>query len=540
MCPQAKTGEDKVTMRARKNRLASSAAAALVALALASTLIDCKNILADEVATLQQETVSPVISILASNVAVADGGSLSFGVVSTTSYGDLSLTIANKGKKNLVIDVAGIRLTPDSSTSSSAFVLNAGPSATVSSTGSTTLTIRFTPVTEGAMSATLTIPTNDIQTPSFKCKLTGSGWAVSLSTAAVSSVNWTSAVGGGNITDSGSASITERGICWGTSPNPTVADGKCADVGIGSGSFTCALSGLLPGTFYYVRAYASVGNFTVYGLSTSLTTTAPTLPITTTITAINATSATSGCTATADTGVTLLECGVCWSTAANPTTAGSHASGTSGTSIGLSGLSLATTYYLRAYAILKSGAATKTIYASGDSSMRTVGYTDSDGYYVFYDAGSVQTDATYGNWRYMIAAPSDMGTSNWSTVDGTLLGATATAIGTGKANTTTIVNALGSSSVSARACTTATFGGYTDWFLPSRDELNLMMLNLAQKGFTGFGAFNTTYFYWSSTEATRNAAYYQYSDSTTTGNSQLKVNCTIGLTRAARRVTVLP
>lgn len=65
---------------------------------------------------------------------------------------------------------------------------------------------------------------------------------------------------GGNITYDGGASITERGICWSTSANPSIADNKTSD-GNGSGKFTSLLTGLAVSTTYHVRAYAinSVG-----------------------------------------------------------------------------------------------------------------------------------------------------------------------------------------------------------------------------------------------------------------------------------------
>jgi hypothetical protein len=538
----ADNGEARIAKCGRRNLLRLAAVAMVAASVLMAALAGCKNAIADEVESLQAEAVSPVISVLTSKATVEDGGSIAFGAVSTTSYGDFSLAITNKGKKDLVINVSGIALSPDSSTADGVFALCASPAPTVSSSGSTTLKIRFTPGSEGSKSAILTIPTNDVQTPSYKCTLTGTGWAVALSAAEVLSYTYTTASIGGSITSAGSSTITERGICWSTSPDPTISDGKRADAGTGTGSFTCALSGLLPGTYYYVRAYASSGANTVYGLSASFTTTAATAPTTATVAAINATSATAGCTAIADTGVTVSECGICWSASSGPTTAGSHLSGTSGGSIALSGLSLATTYYVRAYAVLYSGSAsvTTTVYG-GEKSFKTVGYKDGDGFYVFYDAGSVQTDATSGNWRYMVAAPSDMGTSNWSNLDGTLLGATATAIGTGRSNTAIIVTALGSYSVSALACTTATFTDYpahTDWYLPSKDELNLMIINLAQNALGGFTS-NNTLFYWSSSEVDKYQVYIQ-SLTMASGNSKLRKESIAGLTRAARRVTVLP
>jgi len=77
-----------------------------------------------------------------------------------------------------------------------------------------------------------------------------------LTTSEVASFTATTAVSGGNITDDGGAPITQKGVCWSsTIQNPTADDSKTTD-GQGTGDFTSNLTGLSPGTTYYVRAYA--------------------------------------------------------------------------------------------------------------------------------------------------------------------------------------------------------------------------------------------------------------------------------------------
>jgi uncharacterized protein (TIGR02145 family) len=93
----------------------------------------------------------------------------------------------------------------------------------------------------------------------------------SISTTAISNVTATTASSGGTIALGGGASITARGVCWSTNTNPTIADSKISN-GIGTGSFTSSLTGLLPNTKYYVRAYATNGGGTTYGLQQSFTT----------------------------------------------------------------------------------------------------------------------------------------------------------------------------------------------------------------------------------------------------------------------------
>jgi hypothetical protein len=98
----------------------------------------------------------------------------------------------------------------------------------------------------------------------------------------------------------------------------------------------------------------------------------------------------------------------------------------------------------------------------------------------------------------IIAASSDQGTGiGWyNGSDASSTGATGTAIGTGSANTTAIITIQGGTptSYAAGLARAHNGGGYTDWYLPSKDELNKLYLNR-----TAIGGFANDY-YWSSTE----------------------------------------
>jgi hypothetical protein len=85
-----------------------------------------------------------------------------------------------------------------------------------------------------------------------------------ISTSAVTSITQTTAVSGGTISYQGASAITARGVCWGTSPNPTIANSNTNN-GTGIGAFTSNLTGFVAGTTYYVRAYATNGSGTSYG-----------------------------------------------------------------------------------------------------------------------------------------------------------------------------------------------------------------------------------------------------------------------------------
>jgi hypothetical protein len=87
---------------------------------------------------------------------------------------------------------------------------------------------------------------------------------VSLSTTSTTAITSVSATSGGNITNDGGSAVTARGVCWSTSPNPTINDNKTID-GTGIGSFTSSIFGLKKHTTYYVRAFAINGIGTSYG-----------------------------------------------------------------------------------------------------------------------------------------------------------------------------------------------------------------------------------------------------------------------------------
>jgi hypothetical protein len=74
----------------------------------------------------------------------------------------------------------------------------------------------------------------------------------------------TSRMGGGTVSNSGGSSVSARGLCFGTSPLPTLASSVVVS-GSGTGVFTANMTGLVPGTLYYVRAYATNAAGTAYG-----------------------------------------------------------------------------------------------------------------------------------------------------------------------------------------------------------------------------------------------------------------------------------
>jgi hypothetical protein len=176
-----------------------------------------------------------------------------------------------------------------------------------------------------------------------------------VTTNEVTNITPTTATGNGNVTNDGGDDVTERGVCWSTSHNPTIDDNH-ANNGTGTGEFTVEISDLTANTTYYVKAYAKNSVGTSYGEEVSFTTlenaTVPTVTIVEIIN-ITQTSALASCNVTSDGGDDVTERGVCWSTSHNPTVDGSHANNGTGTgefSVEISDLTANTTYYVKAYA----------------------------------------------------------------------------------------------------------------------------------------------------------------------------------------------
>jgi len=146
--------------------------------------------------------------------------------------------------------------------------------------------------------------------------------------------------------------------------------------------------------------------------------------------------------------------------------------------------------------------ATPTTYKIGDKGPA--------GGWIFYDKGVVTN-----GWQYLEAAPNDIGPAQWG-VFGTNINGLSTSVGAGRANTQRIVSVLSQAGDDGAAllCSAMNINGHSDWFLSSKDELDLMYKNLRQKG---LGGFNNGW-YWSSSQSNgypNNDAWIQsFSDGT--------------------------
>lgn len=175
----------------------------------------------------------------------------------------------------------------------------------------------------------------------------------SLTTTTPSSIASTTVTSGGNVTSDGGATVSSRGVCWSSSPNPTISNSFTTN-GSGTGVFVSNLTGLTPQTLYYLRAWATNNVGTSYGNQVSFTTVLTLATVTTASTnPLSATSAISGGNVTEDGGSPVTARGVCWSTSSDPTILNSHTTDGAGTGSfvsNITGLAQGTLYFVRAYA----------------------------------------------------------------------------------------------------------------------------------------------------------------------------------------------
>ncbi len=173
---------------------------------------------------------------------------------------------------------------------------------------------------------------------------------------------------GGNVTDEGTYAVTARGLCWATTPNPTISNPYIA-LGNGTGSFFHTFTDLTANTTYYVRAYAINSVGIAYSEQMEVTTLANTAPLVVTQSA-NVVGVCQG-NVTSDGGLEVTARGFCYSTYPNPTIYDNYVAAGSGSgafTATLPDLVGGTTYYVKAYATNALG----TIYGEQMSFVRAV------------------------------------------------------------------------------------------------------------------------------------------------------------------------
>lgn len=373
--------------------------------------------------------------------------------------------------------------------------------------------------------------------------ITSSG-TVTMTLSAATNITASSASCSVTISDDGGATITERGICWSTAQYPSTASSSVA-MGSGTGTFNASMSGLSPSTTYYVRAYAINSTGTNYSNQINLTT-ADGMPTVTTgsVNNITATTATCSGNVTNDGGFTVTAKGLCWSTSQYPTIEGSHSNDGGGTGSfngSMNDLQIGTTYYVRAYATNSTGTSygsqvsfttgsglptvTTTTPTLNDTTVVTGGNVTSDGGFAVTARGicygplpNPDLTSTYshttngsGTGYYSSTFPLPNGSGTYyirayaTNANGTSYGEQVTVIqpydelpsfqyGGHTYKVAPISNNYLEWSDANTYCNNLTLYGYTDWRLPTKDEL-LQMYNDR----SSIGGFSVFAYYWSST-----------------------------------------
>ena len=200
--------------------------------------------------------------------------------ITTTAISGISTTFVSTGG-NVTTD-GGAMVTDRgivySTTSTSPTIAD---SKVQTGTGSGIFTTQLTGLTAGTTYYARAYATNSAGT-SYGSILTFTTMAALtvpvVTTTSVSSILAITANSGGNVTDWGGSTVTTRGICWSTSPSPTIANSVTTN-GNGIGSYTCSFCSLLPLTTYYVRAFATNDTGTGYGAELSFSTQATALDV---------------------------------------------------------------------------------------------------------------------------------------------------------------------------------------------------------------------------------------------------------------------
>jgi hypothetical protein len=306
---------------------------------------------------------------------------------------------------------------------------------------------------------------------------------------------------GGLISGDGNSPITAQGVCWNRTGTPTTADSvvNFTPVGVGQYSLSVDLPQGCNETFY-VRAFVQNGAGIAYGQQVSTTNGFVPKMGASQLTQIGATTGTLQTTIMASGGCAVTERGVCWSTSPGPTNGNPLFSTVCGSDTGtyscqLSNLVPQTLYYVRAYMTNITGT-----YYGVEQSFTTD--TTSALYIGKPYAGGIIFDLDSSGHHGLVCAPSGQGTYPWGCY-GTDIPNTSTAVGTGATNTAYIVAGCAQRPIAASVCADLVLNGYSDWYLPSIGEVQMMYSRLHLQGLGGFGGS----WYWSSSQLNPGGAW---------------------------------
>jgi hypothetical protein len=309
--------------------------------------------------TMRAEAVSPRLSVTVGSAALDSCSSCNLGSASVGGEILATLTLGNRGKTVLSIDLDHLAVVADDDLSSGAFSITVLPAKSLAPGGTTACTVAFRPASDGEQAATLTIPTNDVVTPGFVLKLKASGLN---SSKALTSFGFQSPQATGTVDeDAKTVTISLPYDKFTTSLIPVFST-TGASVKING---TVQTSGSTAVDFtnpVVYTVFAGDGSPVTYTVTVIREPVVPSLSATLDATSISLNGAYSGGTITSAGGAAMTARGICWTTSDTtlPVCTDSHvsdAANVTGTFNGLylSGLSSGTTYYVRSYATNSAG-----------------------------------------------------------------------------------------------------------------------------------------------------------------------------------------
>jgi hypothetical protein len=302
----------------------------------------------------------------------------------------------------------------------------------------------------------------------------------------------------GQILHPGGSAVTETGFVYSTKMGPSISDNKIKSkdlTTVFTGDFNFEL-----GVLYYVNSYAINSYGVSYGeeIQVKIDRSKPKIK-TSEVTEIDSTSAICGGNVLTNGGIPILAKGMCWSTNPSPTINDYFTNDGSGLGVftsTMTGLYPFTSYYCRSYATTSEG----TTYGNAFSFKTVVSKLyigmQYKGGILFY----LSPNKPGGG---LIVISDDLSTSYaWGCPGVNVPGTTNTGVGSGIPNTEAIINACSGQSA-AKLCDDLVYGTYSDWYLPSMEELAIMYNGVKVSDLEKF----SSGYYWSSNQKDANTAY---------------------------------
>lgn len=217
-----------------------------------------------------QLTISPAATaFVLSATSLVDFGSVAVG--STSAVKSFSVSATTLSAPLVVTPPPGFEIRTGA-TAFACCAITLTPDAN-GNVPATTIDVRFAPLAAQPYSAQVALTTSGL--PEQDVAVSGTGTApiypAAVASIAATNVDKTSATAGGTVTDEGGSPVTSRGVVYGFEADPTLSSGSVT-AGSGPGTFMAQLTGLLPDSVYYVRAYATNALGTSYGEQFTFTT----------------------------------------------------------------------------------------------------------------------------------------------------------------------------------------------------------------------------------------------------------------------------